>query len=298
MDDSDFRGVFPPMITPFTEQGEVDYDAFVFNIEKWNGTGLSGYLVMGSNSETTFLTEDEKLELIRLTVEAADPAKKIVVGTGLESISETIRLTNQAARLGAECALLLTPYFYGYEMTSAALVSYYRECADHCDIPVLIYNVPKFTHVNIQADAVHELASHPNIIGMKDSAGDVAQVATFLRETPDDFAIAVGTASIWYPALTLGIRTGVHALANCCPDEDVSVQTAYEKGDWQTALDTYQRLFPVNAIVTGSLGVAALKYACDLMGYRGGYVRQPLQPIDDAQKKTIRAVLSQAGLLA
>ena len=98
MNDSDFRGVFPPMITPFTEQGEVDYDAFVFNIEKWNGTGLSGYLVMGSNSETTFLTEDEKLELIRLTVEAADPAKKIVVGTGLESISETdavfLRLRN------------------------------------------------------------------------------------------------------------------------------------------------------------------------------------------------------------
>ena len=182
-------------------------------------------------------------------------------------------------------------------MTSAALESYYRETADHCDIPVLIYNVPKFTHVNIQADAVHELASHPNIIGMKDSAGDVAQLATFLRETPDSFSIAVGTASVWYPALALGIRTGVHALANCCPDEDVSVQTAYEKGDRQAALEMYQRLFPVNAIVTGALGVAALKHACDLMGYRGGYVRKPLQPVTEEQKETIRSVLEKAGLL-
>ncbi len=297
MNYEDFRGVFPPMVTPFTEDGRVDYDAFVFNIDKWNSTGLSGYLVMGSNSETTFLTEAEKLELIRLTVETAAPEKRIIVGTGLESIADTIRLTNRAARLGAQCALLLTPYFYGYEMTSAALESYYRETADHCDIPVLIYNVPKFTHVNIQADAVRELARHPNIIGMKDSAGDVAQLATFLRETPDDFSIAVGTASVWYPALTLGIRTGVHALANCCPDDDVAVQTAYEKGDRETALKTYQRLFPVNAVVTGSLGVAALKYACDLMGYRGGYVRKPLQPVTEDQKKMIRSVLEQARVL-
>lgn len=297
MNYEDFRGVFPPMVTPFTEDGRVDYDAFVFNIDKWNSTGLSGYLVMGSNSETTFLTEAEKLELIRLTVETAAPEKRIIVGTGLESIADTIRLTNRAARLGAQCALLLTPYFYGYEMTSAALESYYRETADHCDIPVLIYNVPKFTHVNIQADAVRELARHPNIIGMKDSAGDVAQLATFLRETPDDFSIAVGTASVWYPALTLGIRTGVHALANCCPDDDVAVQTAYGKGDRETALKTYQRLFPVNAVVTGSLGVAALKYACDLMGYRGGYVRKPLQPVTEDQKKMIRSVLEQARVL-
>ncbi len=297
MNYEDFRGVFPPMVTPFTEDGRVDYDAFVFNIDKWNSTGLSGYLVMGSNSETTFLTEAEKLELIRLTVETAAPEKRIIVGTGLESIADTIRLTNRAARLGAQCALLLTPYFYGYEMTSAALESYYRETADHCDIPVLIYNVPKFTHVNIQADAVRELARHPNIIGMKDSAGDVAQLATFLRETPDDFSIAVGTASVWYPALTLGIRTGVHALANCCPDDDVAVRTAYEKGDRETALKTYQRLFPVNAVVTGSLGVAALKYACDLMGYRGGYVRKPLQPVTEDQKKMIRSVLEQARVL-
>lgn len=297
MSNFQFKGVIPPMVTPFKENGDVDYDAFVHNIEKWNNTGLTGYLVLGSNSETCYLNRQEKEELIRLTVEHAADDKFVMAGTGLESIRQTIELTNRAASLGAQSALILTPCFFGSSMDSNALIDYFTQVADHVDIPVLLYNVPKFTHVNIEADAVQKLASHPNILGMKDSSGNVLQLAAYKRVTPDSFNVMVGTAGAWYPALTLGIKAGVHALANCCPDECVKIQELFDGGEWEGARDLYQRMFPVNGAVTGTYGIAGLKYGCDLMGYKGGHVRSPLQSLTDEKKTALRNIFESAGVL-
>ncbi len=291
------KGVLPPMVTPFKENGDVDYDAYACNIDRWNTTELAGYLTLGSNSETPFLSEDEKLELIRLTVSGAAKGKHVMVGTGLESIRETIRLTNKAASLGAQSALILTPGFFQSEMTTPALVDYFTQVADHVDIPILLYNVPKFARTNMNADAVARLSEHPNIIGMKDSSGNVPQLATFVRVSADDFNVMVGTAGAWYPALALGVKAGVHALANCCPDECVRIQELFDAGDWAGARDLYQRVFPVNAAVTGTYGIAGLKYGCDLMGYKGGYVRSPLQQLKDSQKEELRRIYIKAGLI-
>jgi 4-hydroxy-2-oxoglutarate aldolase len=291
------KGVLPPMITPFKENGDVDYDAFVHNIQKWNNTKLAGNLVLGSNSETAYLNEEEKLELIKLAVENTVPDKHVIVGSGLESIRETIKLTNRAAKLGIKSALLLTPFYYSEKMNTVALVDYFTTIADNTDIPILIYNVPKFTHVNIGADAVARLSEHPNIIGLKDSSGDVPQLATFKRVTPDDFNVLVGTAGAWYPALTLGIRAGIHALANCCPNECIEVQEYFEVGNWEEARNIYQRVFPVNTAVTGTYGIAGLKYACDLLGFKGGYVRSPLQALSDSEKAGLKKILTTARLL-
>lgn len=291
------KGVMPPMITPFKENGDVDYSAFVYNIQKWNHTDLAGYLVLGSNSEAAFLNNEEKLELIQLTIENSAPDKHVMVGSGLESIRETIKLTNRAAKLGVKSALLLTPFFYGGNMNTAALVDYFTTVADNADIPILIYNVPKFTHINIGADAVAKLSEHPNISGLKDSAGDVPQLATFKRVTPDDFNLLVGTASAWYPALALGIKAGIHALANCCPNECIEVQRVFEEGNWEEARSIYQRVFPVNAAVTGAYGIAGLKYACDLLGFKGGRVRHPLQQLSELEKKGLSRILETAKVL-
>lgn len=291
------KGVLPPMITPFKENGDVDYDAFVYNIQKWNDTKLAGNLVLGSNSETAYLNEEEKLELIKLTIENAAPDKHVMVGSGLESIRETITLTNRAAKLGVKSALLLTPSFYCEKMNTVALVDYFTTLADNTSIPILIYNVPKFTHVNIGSDAVAKLSEHPNIIGLKDSSGDVPQLATFNQVTPDDFNVMVGTASAWYPALALGIKAGIHALANCCPNECTEVQEAFEEGNWEKARNIYQRVLPVNAAVTGVYGIAGLKYACDLLGFKGGYVRSPLQQLSDSEKVGLEKILKTAKVL-
>ena len=215
----------------------------------------------------------------------------------MESLRETVRFTNLAAKLGVHAALVLTPFYYGGKMTSEALINYFSKLADNSDIPILIYNVPKFTHINIKSDAVEVLSRHPNIIGMKDSLGDVPQLATFKRIIPDDFNLLVGTASAWYPALTLDIKAGILALANCNPNECAKVKEEFDKGNWENAREVYQRIFPINTAVTGTYGIAGLKYACDLLGYKGGSVRSPLLPLKEEEKKGIEEVLKNALVL-
>lgn len=291
------KGVFPPMITPFTENGDVDYEAHVKNIEKWNNTNLAGYLVLGSNSEAAYLNEEEKLKLIELTVKYAKKDRIIFAGTGMESTRETIALTNKAGKLGAHAALVLTPCYYGSSMTDEAIIAFFKEVADNSNIPVFIYNVTKFTHYNISVNAVKELSKHPNIAGMKDSNGDINQLVKFKSGVADDFNLMVGTAGAWYPALTLGIKAGIMALANCAPDECAQVQKYYDEGDHEKAVETYLRMFPVNNAVTATYGVAGLKYVCNLFGYSAGYVRKPLLPIKEDQQKSISKILSDAKLM-
>ena len=291
------EGVIPPMITPFTENGDVDYDAHRHNMDIWNESDLGGYLVLGSNSEAIYLTEDEKIRMVDLTVERARAGRTILAGTGMESTRETISLTNKAADAGADAALILTPFYYGGAMHDEALISYFTQVADSVKIPVLIYNVTKFTHINISARAVATLSGHPNIVGMKDSSGNVPQLVSFKAVMADDFNLIVGTASAWYPALTLGVRAGIMALANIAPDGCVEVQRAYEAADHAKAVEIYERLFPVNTAITATYGVAGLKYAADLLGYQGRYVRSPLLPVKEEVQVRIREILERAGLL-
>ncbi len=294
----DICGVLPPLITPFTESGDVDFEAFGRNIERLNQTGLRGYLVLGSNGETPYIDERDKIELVRLCAKKTAPGRIIMAGTGLESTAATVELTRRAADAGAQCALVLTPSYYGGQMGDDAQIAYFTAVADQSPIPVLIYNVTKFTHVNISAAAVSRLSQHPNIIGMKDSSGNIAGLIGYMTAGLDpQFNLLVGTASAWYPALCIGIRGAVMALANCCPNECVQVQTLYDAGQREDALALYKRVFPVNACVTNALGVPALKYACDRLGFEGGLTRSPLLPLGKAQCAQVDAVLQKAGLL-
>lgn len=290
-----FHGVMPPMITPFKANGQVDYNAFIANIKAWNQTGLSGYLVNGSNSETAYLSEREKLRLVALAAENAAPQLTLTAGTGMEEPRATIALTNKCAQAGAASALVLTPSYYGAAMTSAALIDFFTRVAEGSKIPILIYNVPKFTHVNIKADAVAVLSAHENIIGMKDSAGDVPQLAAFQRASLGQcFSLLVGTAAAWYPALALGIKAGIHAAANYAPKACVEVQKAYEAGDLGRAQGIYRALLPLNTAVTAAYGIPGLKHACDLAGYQGGQVRCPLQPLDEAARGQVAKIFATA----
>lgn len=284
------------MLTPFRENGEVDYDAFTRNLRRWNNTPLAGYLVLGSNSETPYLSEEEKFTLMELTVETAAQGRVVLAGTGLESTRATITLTNKAAKLGAHAALVLTPSFYTGQMSDAALINHYATIAGAAEIPVLIYNVPKFTHYNISPNAVRELSALPNIIGMKDSAGNPAQLEAFRKIVPKEFNLIVGSAGVLYPALALGIRAGILALANCAPEQCIEIQRLYDRGEHHQAQELQSKMIPVNKAITESYGVAGLKYASALMGYEGGHVRSPLLPLNDQEKGSLRAILHGAGL--
>jgi len=286
-----FKGVIPPMITPFKSDGEVDYEKFEKNIIKWNEAALCGYLVLGSNSESAYLSEAEKLKLVELTKKTSKEERIIIAGTGMETDRETVALTNKAADLGAQAALILTPCYYSSAMSAPALINYFTKVADATKIPIMLYNVPKFTHVNLPDEALKALASHPNIIGMKDSTGDISQLIRFQAITGNtDFQILVGTASAWYPALTLGVKAGIFALANSNPNELSKIQEYYEKDEQDAAVALFRKMFVLNTAVTATYGIAGLKYAAKLLGYEGGYVRCPLLELSEDKKKEVAEI--------
>lgn len=291
------RGIIPPMLTPFKENGDVDFDAHSRNLHRWKKDDLGGYLVLGSNSETAYLTESEKLRLIELTAAHAGAGRVILAGTGLESTRETIRFTNLAADAGAHAALVLTPSFYGGQMGDDALVRHFRAVADGAKIPVLIYNVPAYTHLVISVGAVRTLSAHPNIVGMKDSSGDVPRMAAIKASVPETFQFIVGAGGALFPALALGVRAAVLAPANFAGTRLAEVQRLFDAGKLTEAREAFYRLLPVNAAVTALFGVPGMKCAAELAGYDAGFLRAPLLPVSAQARDQIRQTMATAGLL-
>lgn len=293
-----FQGVIPPTITPFKENGAVDFEAHEYNVEKWVNAGTGGLLLMGSNSEAAFLSESEKLKLIKITVETAPDGFPVLAGTGMESTVSTIELTNKAAELGAVAALVLTPMFYKSSMTNAALIHHFTTVADQCEIPVLIYNVPNYTGINLSPDVVATLSQHPNIKGMKDSSGNIGQLVQYQSVASDNFQIMTGTASVWYPALHLGVKAAIMALGNCAPEACVKIQEAFDLDQFDAAERIYRSMVIANHAVTATFGIAGLKYAAALAGYRSGFVRSPLQELSNDKKQQLEHILRKTGVIS
>ena len=295
--DRDFCGVIPPMMTPFREDEKVDYEMFVRNILRWNKDKLGGYVVLGSNSETAYLSEGEKLKLIALTLETAKRGRPVIAGTGLESARETLRLTEKAARMGIDAALVLTPCYYGDQMSDDALIEYFMFVAERSPVPILMYNVPRYTHLNLSVNVVRRLSEHPNIVGMKDSTGDIGQVKLFIKYASAHFQVIVGSASVWYPSLAEGVKAGILALSNFAGNQCAQIQLHVGAGNLREAEELHKRLLPVNTAITTTFGVSGLKFAATMVGYEGGFVRRPLRPLSDESKKSILGILKSAGIL-
>lgn len=287
----------PPVTTPFVK-GDVAFDRLADNIARWNNTGISGYVVMGSNGESAFLTREEKLKIIETTKKGLSSGRILLAGTGSDSIKETVALSNEAADRGADFALVLTPSFYKGQMNGGALVRYFSEVADNIRIPLIIYNVPKFTGVDIQADTVSLLSRHGNVAGLKNSSENAAQTAEIVASVPGEFSVLVGTASVLYPGLAAGATGGILALANIAPDECVELQRLFESGRHEEASALQKKLIPVNKAVTSKYGVPGLKAALDMLGYFGGEPRSPLAPLGERECEDMKAILKAAGLTA
>ena len=286
----------PPIATPFIND-EVAFDKLAQNFSKWNKTGLSGYVVMGSNGESVFLTRQEKLKLIEAAKKNIPEDKLFIAGTGSDSIKETISLSNDAADRGADYVLILTPSFYKSEMKPVVYIKYFSAVADKTKIPVIIYNVPKFTGVDIEAETVAKLAEHKNIAGIKNSSENIRQTTEMIDQTPKDFAVIVGTASVLYSGLSAGADGGVLALANIAPKECVQIQKFIEEKKYLEALELQKKMLPVNKAITAKYGVAGLKAAMDMLGYFGGEPRAPLSALNNSDKQLLKQILATARLL-
>ena len=292
-----YDGIYPPIPTPFTADGEVALDKLVGNLAQWNQTGIAGYVVLGSNGEFVFLGEKEKLEVIATVREHAARGKFVFAGTGCDGTIETVRLTKKAAEQGADAAVIITPSYYRGSMNAAALLYHYETVADASPIPLFLYNMPANTGVDMSADVVVKLAQHPNIVGIKDSSGNVVKLGDVLRQVDPSFHVIAGSASFLYPALCLGAVGGVLALANVAPRECVRLFELTRAGQHAEAAELQRRLIPANQAVTATFGIAGLKAALDMVGLHGGAVRGPLRPLGEQQTTALRGILAAAGLL-
>ena len=290
-------GVFPPIPTPFDDRGEVHHAALADNLARWNEYGLAGYVVLGSNGEAVYLSDEEKVRILETCRRAIPADKLLIAGTGAQSTRATIDLTRRAADAGADAALVVTPHYYSGQMTSEALVRHYHALADASPLPVLIYNVPKFTGVDMAVEALVRAAGHPNLVGMKDTAGNITKLADTVRATGPGFQVLAGSAGFLLAGLVVGAVGGILALANVAPQQAIDIYRLFRAGRLDEAAELQRRLIPVNATVTAGLGVAGLKAALDLLGYYGGPVRPPLLDITDAQRETLRAVFVEGGVL-
>jgi 4-hydroxy-2-oxoglutarate aldolase len=292
-----FRGVMPPIPTPFDAQGEVLYPALVENLERWNQYDLTGYVVLGSNGEGPYVTEEEKVRVWQAARRAIPAGKLLVAGTGCESTRATIALTRRAADAGADAALAVTPHYYTSQMTANLLVRHYQAVADASPIPVLIYNVPGFTGVNVDAATLARAAQHPNIVGVKDTSGNITQIADTVRLAPPGFQVLAGSANFFFAGLAVGAVGGILALANVAPVQALDMYRLFREKEWDQAAQLQRRVLPVNAAVTTRFGIAGLKAALDMLGYYGGPVRSPLLDLSAAERQTVRDILSEGGIL-
>jgi 4-hydroxy-2-oxoglutarate aldolase len=295
----DLSGVLIPVVTPFREEGgDLDLPGFRRNLSRWVTEGIRGAVIGGSTGEAVLLDEEERLELLEAARDLVPSELLVVAGTGAESTRATLRRTREAAERGVDAVLVQPPAFYRGAMTPGVLRDHYRRIADEGPLPVIIYQVPlRFSTLEFPAGLVAELSEHPNIIGIKDSRGDLGKLGELLDQVRSGFQVLVGTGSRLYAALETGAVGGILGVANLVPGETARIVDAFRAGRFEEAGRVQERVAPLHdGIVTGH-GVPGVKAALDLLGLVGGPPRSPLPPSGEAAVREIRALLEAAGLL-
>lgn len=309
--------IHAPLTTPFADDGRVLYDRLQSNIALYNETRLDGYVILGSTGEAIYLNTREKREVLKQAREAAANDRLLIAGTAEESLRGTLEMTSHAARLGYDAVLVRTPHYYKPVMTAEALVRYYREVADASPVPVLMYNFPQLTGLDLSEEVIAQLAEHPNIAGIKDSSGNLEKLTRVLVATADlpakaalqpkrlpvaagggkgaardealqrPFEAWVGSAATLYPALCGGARGAILGLAVAAPQTLIKLRDAFVQGDHEHARNKQEQILEACATM-GRLGLAAVKFAMDLNGYYGGSPRLPILPLTPEQRKQVQ----------
>jgi 4-hydroxy-2-oxoglutarate aldolase len=286
-----FQGIYAPIVTPFQKNEEIDFSKLKHNLDKLGKSKLSGIVVLGSNGEFAYLDYEEKLQLVKFVIENFTKEKKIIVGTYNESTRETIKFSKEVSKLGADAILVLPSNYYKSAMKEDILYRYFTDIADESPIPMMLYNMPGNTGLNLTSSLIARLSKHPNIVGIKDTAGNIVQLSETVRDTDDNFSVFAGNAGYLLPGLAVGIKGATVALGNVLPNECCRVLELFNEGKMKEALKLQQSLIEINFLVTGKYGISGLKYAMDLMGYEGGEVRRPLQPLSEEGKEKIESTI-------
>jgi len=284
--ESDLGGVFAPITTPFdAASGDVSPQHLKDNVARLLGDGLDGIVVAGSTGEAPLLDVEEQRRAVAWTREVTPEGKWLVVGTGAESTRQAIALTRAAAAEGAD-AVLVRPPSYFPAVAARALANYYRAIADASPVPVLLYNIPKYTHVTLPAELLQELSTHTRVVGVKDSSGDLKNLAAY-REAAPQWAVFVGGASLLLSAIELECDGGIVGVACFAPRLCADLVAAFRAGDRARATALQDRITPLDKEIVAKLGPAGVKAAMDAVGLYGGPPRPPLAPLGPAERERV-----------
>jgi 4-hydroxy-tetrahydrodipicolinate synthase len=286
---NNLKGILLPTTTPFTPDGQISKTDITSNIKAWRARGVIGFVVLGSTGERVHLDEREYLEVIEVSRAATDSV--LIAGAGQQSTINTIKEIKNAAQVGADAVLVITPYFYRPAITQETLVNYYTAVADASPVPVLLYSMPPLTGIKIEPETVARLSEHPNIIGVKDSSNDVVGFRRTVELCPSDFAVMTGNGTVLLDALRAGATGGILAVGCVVPEVCVEIFRLFGTQEIERAQRLQEELTPLASAVTTKYGIGGLKAALDFAGYRGGAVRAPLRAPDEAARAEIKAAL-------
>jgi len=290
-------GVFAPITTPFEDSGDVSYEDLRKNMGVYAKSKLHGYLALGSNGENKSLTWDEKLKVLKTIIENKAPGQAVMAGVIFESTAESIAFAKEAEALGADYLTLLPPNYFAKQMKDDVLLRYFGDIADAVSVPCLVYNAPQFSGgVSISVNLVKNLAKHPNIWGVKDSS-NAANIESFLFAARDEFSVMAGSANFFMIGLIMGATGGIISLGNVFPNISVELYDLITAKKYEEAFPLNEKILRLNKGVSGSGGVAAVKYAMDLAGLAGGPPRLPLLPLGSAEKETLKSFLVKEGMI-
>src|SRR5579884_2962865 len=290
------HGIIPPVATPMRDNEDLDLPRLKWFLDHLIGQGVHGVFVLGTNSEFYALDEREKQEVVATAVAHVRRRVPVFAGTGAETTREAVRLTRMAEKEGADGVSVITPYFV--HPSQQEIFDHYRRVAEATALPVVLYNNPGTCGgVKVEPDTVARLAELPNVLGIKDSSGDLQNTNEYVRLVPERFAVLQGRDTLIYPALLCGARGAVPATGNIAPRLVVEIYERFRRGDLEGAREAQRRLSPVRLALTLGTAPGGVKAALALLGMSLGPSRSPVAPLPPEKQQKMRAALEQAGLL-
>ncbi len=292
-----FEGIIVPHITPFTEKGKINLEALRTCVRFWIENGINGLMPCGSNGEAPYLAKEERRKIIATVLEEAKGGITVLAGTGAPSTWETISLTKDAADLGVDAAVVVTPYYF--RLSNREIIAHYKAVLEAVDLPIILYSVPKFTGYALEPPVIAELANeYSHVVGVKDSSGSPAAITETIRLVGDKIAVLAGTADVALPTLALGGKGAVIAVANAFPKLCVSLYEAFKKGDYQKAAELQHAITHINEVLVKKYNqLSAIKEAMQILGLPAGYPRKPALPLEEKEKAEIKKLVDWASSL-
>jgi len=285
------NGIFVPHITPFAREGELDLKSLRACVRFWLEGGVSGLVSCGSNGEAPYLSRQERTKVIETVVDEVNGKTLVIAGTGSMSTRETITFTKDAKDLGVDAALIVTPFYF--KPTNKEMLEHYRTISETVDLPIVVYNVPKFTGFSLETSFVHQLVSeNKNIIGLKDSSGSIGAITEIIRLVGDKISVLAGTADVALPTLMFGGKGGVIAVANVFPKLCNQLYETFRNGKYEEAKTLQKRISFANEVLVKRYNqLSAIKEALRLQGLPSGYPRRPALLLDSEEKKVVQNLL-------